>query len=259
MRPGVAAVKSERGSRGLDRLYETARPRPVHVHVRRVSGRGFNPGRPGSNIRRRGGGSYDLKILSLVNTDVTLANDQPDRILMVRPSALGDVCRTAPAAASLRAAYPRARIEWVVQDTFVDAVRCHPAVDEVIPFSRSRYGDVWRSAGSLRDFRDWIGELRRREYDVAYDLQGLGRSALITYLSRARRRVGFASARELAWLGYTVRHPAPQGRHVVDQMVSIAPTRCSRRRAGTRPSAGRRSAGRTLCRTCALAASTPAS
>ena len=37
----------------------------------------------------------------------------PDRILIIRPSALGDVCRTVPVLASLRRAFPDARIEWV--------------------------------------------------------------------------------------------------------------------------------------------------
>jgi len=146
---------------------------------------------------------------------------QPDRILLVRPSALGDVCRTVPVLVSLRRAFPDATIDWVVRDSFVDAVRAHPDLSEVIAFPRKRFADMWKSARVLREFRDWIGEVRRRQYDVAYDLQGLGRSALITYMSGAVRRVGYTNAREFAWMGYNVRHDPPRSTHIVDQMLEL--------------------------------------
>ena len=66
----------------------------------------------------------------------------PSRILVVRPSALGDVCRTVPVVASLRAAFPDARIDWVVQDSFAAAVAAHPAVDEVVAFPRARFAPL---------------------------------------------------------------------------------------------------------------------
>ena len=43
-----------------------------------------------------------------------------ERILIIRPSALGDVCRTAPVLAALRKTYPDARIDWMVRDTYVN-------------------------------------------------------------------------------------------------------------------------------------------
>jgi len=146
---------------------------------------------------------------------------QPRRILLVRPSALGDVCRTVPVLASLRQAFPDAGIDWVVQDTFVDAVRAHPAVDEVIPFPRRRLAGWWRSPRVAREAVRWFADLRRRRYDVVYDLQGLGRSGLMAFASGAPRRVGFRSAREFAWLGYTARHAPPHAEHVVDQMLEL--------------------------------------
>src|SRR5690606_31832165 len=73
----------------------------------------------------------------------------------------------------------------------------------------------------LSDLRRWMNELAHREYDLVLDLQGLGRSGLITWATRSRRRVGFRSAREFAQLGYTVRHPGPRAVHVVDQMLEL--------------------------------------
>ena len=145
----------------------------------------------------------------------------PQRILIVRPSALGDVCRTVPVLATLRRAYPDAAIEWVVQDEFAVAIRAHPDLDEAVPFPRARFAHWWRSPRVARELALWLLELRRRCYDLVIDSQGLGRSGLITWATGARRRVGPRWAREFGWLGYTVRHSRPAAPHTVDQMISL--------------------------------------
>jgi heptosyltransferase-1 len=139
-------------------------------------------------------------------------------ILIIRPSALGDVCRSVPLAVSMRAAYPQAHIAWVVQDSFVDAVRSHPAVNEVVPFPRGRWRAWWKPS-VMADFRRWVGALRGR-FDLVLDAQGLGRSGLIAFSTRARRRVGFRDARELGWLGVTERYQIKE-RHTVDRMLGL--------------------------------------
>jgi heptosyltransferase-1 len=145
----------------------------------------------------------------------------PQRILIVRPSALGDVCRTVPVLATLRRAWPRARIEWVVQEEFAAAIEPHPALDEAVRFPRQRFARWWRSPSVARALLRWFGDLRRRHYDLVVDCQGLGRSGLITWATRAPRRVGPRRARELGWLGYNVRHEVPTPAHTVRQMVSL--------------------------------------
>lgn len=143
-----------------------------------------------------------------------------ERILMVRPSALGDVCRTVPVLTSLRRAYPHARIDWVVRDQFREAVEAHPDLDEVIPFPRGRFARWWKPA-VLSDLRRWMHDLKTRRYDLVFDLQGLSRSGMITRATCSPRRIGFRSAREFASLGYTIRHEGPRARHIVDQMLEL--------------------------------------
>ena len=133
-----------------------------------------------------------------------LEPSQP-KILIVRPSALGDVCRTVPVLASLRRAWPEAVVDWVVQEEFAPAIAAHPALSEAITFPRTRLARWWRSPARARELWQWFGELRRREYDIVLDCQGLGRSGLITWATAAPRRVGLRRAREFAWLGYNVR------------------------------------------------------
>ena len=147
---------------------------------------------------------------------------QPSRILIVRPSALGDVCRTVPVLATLRRAWPDAAIDWVVQSEFAAAIACHPSLNETISFPRHDFGRWWRSPSAARGLVRWLDDLRRRRYDLVFDCQGLGRSGLITWTTRARRRVGHRTARELGWLGCNVRHPAPPDVHTVRRMMSLA-------------------------------------
>ena len=144
----------------------------------------------------------------------------PRRVLIIRPSALGDVCRTVPVLASLRAAWPEAEIDWIVQDSFMPAIAAHPALNEAIPFPRARWRRWWRSPAISREVLRWLGDLRRRRYDLAIDCQGLGRSGLMTAATRAPRRIGPRSAREAAWVAYTERVD-DQADHTVDRMLSL--------------------------------------
>ena len=93
----------------------------------------------------------------------------PARVLLLRPSALGDVGRTVPALVSLKRAFPRAEIDWLVNRPFAPAIATHPDLCEAIPFDRDRPGSV---PGLLR-------RLRGRRYDLAFDLQGLARTGAL--------------------------------------------------------------------------------
>jgi lipopolysaccharide heptosyltransferase I len=143
------------------------------------------------------------------------------RILIVRPSALGDVCRTVPVLATLRRAWPQAVIDWVVQAEYAAAIESHPALNEAVRFPRHRLARWWRSPAVAGELLRWLSDLGRRRYELVVDCQGLGRSGLITWATRARRRVGPRGARELGWLGYNVRHPVPRRDHTVRQMMAL--------------------------------------
>lgn len=141
------------------------------------------------------------------------------RILLIRPSALGDVARTAPVAASLRRGFPDAEIHWLVRKGFEDAVRGHPAVDRVITFPRKELGRALRG-GRMGELLRFARELRQPGYDIAIDAQGLLRSALITRLTGAPVRVGPSDAREGARLFYTLRVRSRRT-HTVDRMLDL--------------------------------------
>lgn len=144
----------------------------------------------------------------------------PTRILLIRPSALGDVCRTVPALASLRRAHPSAQIDWLVQDAFADAIRHHPALTTPVPFPRASMGRALRSL-HVAPLMEFIETLEQPRYDLVLDLQGLARSGLFAWFTGSPRRLGYADARELAWLGLTERIPVHPALHTVDRMLAL--------------------------------------
>lgn len=146
----------------------------------------------------------------------------PHRILLIRPSALGDVCRTVPVLASLKRRWPEAEIDWLVQDSFAPAITAHPDLSAAVPFPRGEFGrGWWRRPGAVRQATRWGRSLRARDYDMVFDCQGLARSGLFAWSTRAPARIGFADARELGWVGLTRRRQVPTGMHTVDRMLGL--------------------------------------
>lgn len=146
---------------------------------------------------------------------------EPQSILIIRPSALGDACRSVPVLAALRARWPGATIDWLIQDAFTPAIAAHPALSQAVAFPRNDLSPLARPDKLLSAFR-WGQALRRRRYDLAIDCQGLLRSGLMTLATGARVRLGAADARELAHLAYTRRVPARADMHAVDRMMALA-------------------------------------
>lgn len=146
--------------------------------------------------------------------------DPPRRVLIIRPSALGDVCRSVPALVSLRRAFPEAEIDWLVQEDFAPAIASHPDLTRVIPFARRELSSALKRGrpGPLLAF---LRFLRSSTYDLVYDLQGLGRSGLFAWATRAPRRVGFANAREFGWLGANERIKVSPNMHTVERMLAL--------------------------------------
>jgi lipopolysaccharide heptosyltransferase I len=144
------------------------------------------------------------------------------RVVLIKPSALGDIVQTLPVLTALRRRYPQAHITWLVNRNYEGLLRGHPDLDEVLPFDRgaTRHG-LWKATtGYARFLRDF----RARRFDLVIDLQGLLRSGLFTAASAAPRRVGLSSAREGAVWFYTdvVRVADFKAIHAVDRYWLVA-------------------------------------
>lgn len=135
------------------------------------------------------------------------------KILFVRLSAMGDIVHAMPAAMALKKALPDARLDWVVQTNFADLLINHPAVDNIISFRRrSPISEWWR----LRT------KTRKAKYDIALDMQGLLKSAIVVFLSGAPVKLGYYHQREYTWLFSKPIRPPQNALHVIEHYLVVA-------------------------------------
>ncbi len=144
------------------------------------------------------------------------------RILIIKPSSLGDVVHALPVLAMLRRTCAEAHIAWLINSSLAPLLENHPLLDEVVRFDRERYGRMWRNPRAFVDFWRFVAEIRRRRFDLVIDLQGLIRSGLLCRFSGAKQRVGFSEAREGAWLFYSQRVRCPDSaEHAVEKNLAV--------------------------------------
>jgi heptosyltransferase-1 len=147
----------------------------------------------------------------------------PARILIIKPSAIGDVVHTLPILNLLRRRWPAAKISWLLTPTCAGLLDGHPQLDEVILFERHRYGEAWRNPAIAKALWRFSRNLRQHQFDLVIDLQGLLRSGWLAWKTAAPVRIGFASARELGWIFYTHRVPIDTAeQHAVKRYLAIA-------------------------------------
>lgn len=146
-----------------------------------------------------------------------------DRILLVKPSSLGDVIHALPVLHGLRVRFPSAKIDWLIAASHTAMLEHHTELDELIVFDRRRLGRLGRSLGVTCELVSFLRDLRSRRYDLVVDLQGLFRTGLFTRATGAPVRIGFRAAREGAWMFYTHHLGREAGdTHAVDRNYRVA-------------------------------------
>jgi heptosyltransferase-1 len=146
------------------------------------------------------------------------------KILLIKTSSLGDVVHNLPVASDIRLRFPRARIDWVVEEAYRDIVSMHPAVHRAIPVALRRWRGNLLKPAHWREFGQFRHALSGLRYDCVIDTQGLIKSALLARAaSGTRHGYARASAREpLAAKFYDCTHIVPRELHAVERNRRLA-------------------------------------
>lgn len=157
-----------------------------------------------------------------------------ERLLIVRLSAMGDIIHTLSAARLLRDAFPGAKIGWLVEERWAELL-CAPAtarrgprsvarplVDEVHTVNLKAWGKSIFSLPTLQSVATVWNDVRGAHYDVAIDLQGAIRAAVLARYSGAKMVLGAAQPRESPASLLYDRKIVVHGRHVVEQNLGVA-------------------------------------
>ena len=140
-----------------------------------------------------------------------------DRILIIKPSALGDIATVLPALDSLKQSYPQAHISWLVRKEFAVFLEGNPQIDEIIIFDRRLLAGFWRSWEALKALSSFLSKLRKSRFDVVIDFQGLFRTGFFSIVTGAKKRIGMSTAREFAGLFYNHKvKPDSHNPHVLE-------------------------------------------
>ncbi|HZQ69485.1 MAG TPA: glycosyltransferase family 9 protein [Terriglobales bacterium] len=159
---------------------------------------------------------------------------QPERILIVRLSAMGDIIHTLPAAAALRQAFPDATIGWAVEERWAEllcTIRCprsgprtpqRPLVDRIHLANSARWRSAPFSNHTWEQIAAGLSDLRSIRYQVAVDLQGAIRSAILARWSGAPTIYGFSQPRENVASMFYTRPVSARGTHIIEQNLHLA-------------------------------------
>ncbi|HET9406260.1 MAG TPA: lipopolysaccharide heptosyltransferase I [Candidatus Sulfotelmatobacter sp.] len=156
------------------------------------------------------------------------------RILIVRLSAMGDVIHTLPAVQLLRDAFPQAMIGWLIEERWAELLSAagatrrglrslqRPLVDWVHTVNLKGWRNSLFSVPTLQQIATVWNDVRHVKYDLAVDLQGALRSAVLARWSGARVVWGASEPRESPASMWYTRQVIAKGQHVVEQNVSVA-------------------------------------
>lgn len=136
------------------------------------------------------------------------------RFLILRMGALGDIVHTLPAVCALRDSYPRAGIDWLVDEKWAPILDGNPCIDRVITMNR----------GSWWNVKKCVSQLRSSGYDIAIDFQSLYRSAIFGWMSGAPKRFGFDAqySRESGAAFFYTNAIHPHGLHKIEHNLELA-------------------------------------
>jgi heptosyltransferase-1 len=149
------------------------------------------------------------------------------KILILKPSSLGDVVHALPVLRLLKLHWPRSEIYWWLDVKLAPLLGGDPDLAGIFPFQRQRWASLHRWPEILGSIRT----MRQIQFDIAIDLQGLARSAMFAWLANANLTVGLDNPREgrregaRAFYDLTPSQCAPNT-HAVDRYLAVlAPLR----------------------------------
>ncbi len=142
------------------------------------------------------------------------------RILILKPSSLGDVVQALPVLRLIKRHLPAAAIHWWIDSQLAPLLEGDPDLAGVVRFERRR----WAAPRNWPEMWASLCWMRAQRFDWVIDLQCLARSGAFAWLANGRRLVGLDEPREGARGFYDVIVPrASFLTHAVDWYLAVLP------------------------------------
>ena len=144
------------------------------------------------------------------------------KILIIKPSSLGDVIHSLPFLKAIKNTFHDADIEWVISKNLKGILEDNPLINKLIVFDKDSWTKIGNLSKTVREAIGLINILKSGHYDMVVDLQGLLRSGLITFFTSSPLKVGFKNAREGSSIFYNKKISVNGSLHAVDRCLEIA-------------------------------------
>jgi lipopolysaccharide heptosyltransferase I len=142
------------------------------------------------------------------------------KILILKPSSLGDVVQALPVLRLLKCHLPVSRIHWWIDSGLAPLLEGDPDLEGIVRFERKRWASPRHWPEMFRSIR-W---LREQRYDWVIDLQCLARSGAFAWLANGKLLMGLDEVREGARGFYDISvRRASFHTHAVDWYLGVLP------------------------------------
>lgn len=137
-------------------------------------------------------------------------------ILLIKQTSLGDVLHATPHLRAIKQKYPDAHLTVLTAKGSAEIYAHNPFIDRLVLFDYPRFKQIGLASpraliGLLRQTQ---AQINQREYELAFDLQGLLRSVVFLYFARAKKK--FAKGRWLGLGGFRNKQL-----HAIDEMTQV--------------------------------------
>jgi lipopolysaccharide heptosyltransferase I len=146
----------------------------------------------------------------------------PEKILIIKPSALGDIVHTLPFLAAVRTRFPATEIHWVVARGLHTFLEGHPMINRLWILDKERWKQFSHFREIIQEVNNFRKALANERFDISIDLSGLLRSGLITFAAGARYKLGFSDSNEGSPLFYTHKIEGGRQIHAIDRYLKLA-------------------------------------
>lgn len=146
------------------------------------------------------------------------------KILIVKTSSLGDIVHTFPVIQYLKNKFPKAELDWVVEQPYAPLVKAHPLISSVFSIQTKKWRSSLLAGSTWSDINAACKDLRRKRYDVVFDLQGNIKSGCVTALMQSTKKVGFGRASVPEWpnmLFTNCRYNPPTGQNIREDYLFL--------------------------------------
>ena len=144
------------------------------------------------------------------------------KILIIKPSALGDIVHTLPFLAAVHDRFPGAEIHWVVARGLHHFLEGHPMITKLWIMDKDIWKKISRLHRSVPEIIHFGRSLADEKFDISIDLSGLLRSGLISWAAGANEKLGFSDSDEGSPFFYTHKIKGGTNIHAIDRYLKLA-------------------------------------